>query len=201
MSQPPSLETVREFVIAGHFNLPKVQQMLAEQPALLNLAHEWKPGDRETALQGAAHVGQRGIAEYLLGQGSPLEICTAAMLGRGEAVERFLTDDPELIHATGAHGISLLAHAALSGQVALVALLAGRGASAGREAASQALNNAVRGGHTDLARWLLEHAQPDLAWTDFQGKTSLETAQQQGQAEMVALLEKHSAMGNSATRP
>jgi len=34
--QPPSTEQVREFVIAGHGNLEKVRQMLAENPKLLN---------------------------------------------------------------------------------------------------------------------------------------------------------------------
>ncbi|HQZ70975.1 MAG TPA: hypothetical protein PK826_06595, partial [Anaerolineae bacterium] len=50
-------ETVRAFVIAGHGNLETVQTMLAETPALRDAAHEWRPGDTETALAGAAHVG------------------------------------------------------------------------------------------------------------------------------------------------
>src|SRR5688572_1046420 len=108
---PPSGEEIREFVIAGHGNLDKVKTMLAERPALLNLSHEWRPGDTETALQGAAHVGSRPVAEYLLSQGAPLDICTAAMLGDQEKVEFFLQRDPRIIDAMGAHGISLLTHA------------------------------------------------------------------------------------------
>src|SRR5689334_6665239 len=140
----PTATEVREFVIAGHGNLDKVKQMLAAQPDLLNRSHEWRPGDTETALQGAAHVGNREIAEFLLAQGAPLEICTAAMLGRREEVERFLEEDPDKIHANGAHGIPLLTHAALSGDVGLVQTLYEGGAT---EGSSAALALAVGKGH------------------------------------------------------
>jgi hypothetical protein len=80
-------ETVREFVTAGHGDLEKVKQMLADQPAVLNLSYDWNPGGPETALQAAAHVGSRAVAEYLLDQGAPLDICTAAMLGRIVVIE------------------------------------------------------------------------------------------------------------------
>jgi hypothetical protein len=83
---PLSPEWVREFVIAGHGDLAKVQAMLSETPSLLNAAHEWKPGDTETAIQGASHVGNAAIAEYLLAWNAPLAIYTAAMLGRVAAV-------------------------------------------------------------------------------------------------------------------
>ena len=186
MDAAPSVEMVREFVLAGHFNLERVRQLLAEQPALLNQAYAWQPEDLETAIQAAAHVGNVPIAEYLLSVGSPLEICTAAMLGRVADVESALARDPRQITAVGAHHISLLAHAALSGQVALVEMLLARGATGG---VSQALNNAVVKQHAPLAAWLLEHAQPDLAWTDYQGKTALQNARESGQAEIAALIE------------
>src|SRR4051812_25697281 len=64
-------DQIREFVIAGHGNLEKVKQMLAIHPELLNIANVWRPGDTETALQGASHVGNREIAEYLLSLGAP----------------------------------------------------------------------------------------------------------------------------------
>ena len=79
---PLAPEQIREFVIAGHGNLAAVQALLAAEPRLLNVANEWSPGDTETAIQGAAHVGSRAVAEYLLAQGAPLELPTAAMLGR-----------------------------------------------------------------------------------------------------------------------
>ena len=94
-------DTIDEFVVASHHDLPRVQTMLAENPDLLNENAQWI----ETPIQASAHVGNRPIAEYLLGQGAPLDICTAAMLGRIDEVRSLLADDPELAHAHGAHNI------------------------------------------------------------------------------------------------
>src|SRR5947208_9635333 len=58
---------VKRFVIAGHFNLPAVEKMLAEDPTLINGAIDWGNGDFETALGGASHMGRRDIAGFLLG--------------------------------------------------------------------------------------------------------------------------------------
>lgn len=179
---------VREFVIAGHGNLPRVKELLLQDPRLLNAAYPWSETDRETSIQGAAQVGSAPVAEFLLSSGAPLDICTAAMLGRVEDVERFLKDDPDLIHAKGAHGIPLLPHAALSGRSDLVSMLVKRGAA---EGASFALHNAVSRSHYDVARWLLENASPDLGWKNYQGKTALQTAVEQKDAHMEELLRRH----------
>jgi ankyrin repeat protein len=186
----PTVEEIREFVIAGHGNLERVKQMLAQKPSLLNIAHEWRPGDTETALQGAAHVGSREVAEYLLEQGAPLDICTAAMLGRRQDIERFLQEDETSIQANGAHGISLLTHAALSGDVLLAQMLYERGATGGD---SLALSLAVTKGHVDMTRWLLENCHPDVTWKNFQEKTPLEIAQEKGNSEIAELLRRHGA--------
>ena len=72
------------------------------------------------------------IREFVIAtQGAPLEICTAAMMGRKDAVEQMLREDPSLIRARGAHGIPLMAHAALSGDIGLATMLADRGAQEG----------------------------------------------------------------------
>jgi ankyrin repeat protein len=184
-------EQIREFVLAGHGNLARVKEMLAETPALLNAAYQWQDNDYETALQAAAHVGNRPIAEYLLAQGAPLDICTAAMLGRQAEVERFVAGDPTQINAVGAHGISLLTHAALSGDLALVQWLYAHGARAGMSAA---LHNAVSQGHEELVRWLLQHGDADLGWKNFQGKTALMIATERGWEPIAQLLRAHGAM-------
>src|SRR6059058_696426 len=41
---------VKRFVIAGHFNLPAVEKMLAGDPMLINGAVDWGNGDFENAL-------------------------------------------------------------------------------------------------------------------------------------------------------
>jgi uncharacterized protein len=183
-------QLIRDFVLAGHGDLDKVQAMLDEHPELLNAAHEWKPNDTETALQAAAHVGNAAIAEFLLARGAPLDICTAAMLGRRGDVQRFLAADPSSVGATGAHAIPLLAHAAYSGNTDLIGFLFQRGASAG---VSYALHNAVLKGHEAVIRWLLEHAHPDLTWTNFRGKTALAVAEERRQEGIVRLLRDHGA--------
>jgi ankyrin repeat protein len=180
-----SAETIREFVLAGHGNLEKVKAMLAQEPTLLNAVHVWGERDTETALQAAAHVGNRAIAEYLIEQGALLEPCTAASLGRLEAIEQMLTRNPDLIRARGAHGIPLLSHAAFSGDPKVVEWLYTHGA---QEGASMALSFAVMKGHSEVAAWLLKHASPDLGFKNYQGKTVLELAQESGNKAMVELL-------------
>jgi ankyrin repeat protein len=184
------MEQLRAFVIAGHGDLQKVKAMLAECPELLNAAYEWNENDRETAIQGAAHVGNVAIAEYLLAQGAPLEICTAAMLGHTDDVARFLRQDPTNIHTVGAHGIPLLTHAALSGNLELIQMLTQHGAQAGLSAA---LHNAVSKGHAEIVRWLLENGSPDLAWQNFQGKTALAIAVERNDQTIAQLLRDHGA--------
>lgn len=183
-------EVVREFVIAGHFNLPRLQEMLAAEPRLLNVANSWGPGDTETAIQAAAHTGQRAIAEYLLAQGAPLEVCTAAMLGRRADVEALLAAGAAAIDSRGAHGIPLLSHAAFSGDATLVADLFQRGA---RQGQAMALANAVSAGHRPVAAWLLENADPDVAWRNWQGKTALDVAVERGDSAMADLLRAYGA--------
>ncbi|HEV8339762.1 MAG TPA: ankyrin repeat domain-containing protein [bacterium] len=196
-AQNLSPELIREFVIAGHWNLPRVREMLTEHPDLLNVANEWAPGDTETAIQAAAHAGSAHVAEFLLAQGAPLEICTAAMLGRTDTVEQVLRENADLIRARGAHGIPLIAHAALSGDVGLAQMLFERGA---REGISMALSNAVSKGHVAMTRWLLESDTPDLTWKNYQGKTALELAVEDKREEIAALLRAHGAEGTTVAR-
>ncbi len=176
--------------MAAHGDLDRVQALLEEMPELLHLAHEWKPGDTETAIQAAAHVGNRAIAEFLLSRGAPLEISTAAMLGQVETVREMLRDSPALAQQKSAHGIPLLPHAALSGLVEMLHLVYSHGA---KEGGSLALGLAVARGYTDAVRWLLSNAQPDLNRPSLQGKTPLQIALEAGHTEIADLLRQHGA--------
>jgi len=184
-----SPDQIRDFVMAAHGNLPRVREMLAEHPGLLNLPHHWAEGDSETAIQAATQVGSAPLVEYLLDRGAPLEICTAAMLGRKQVVERMLAENPNLIEARGAHGIPLMPHAAHSGNLELAQLLFERGATAGT---SQALGTAVTHGDAGMARWILEVGQPDLQWKNHEGKGLMTIAAESG-SEMVELLREFGA--------
>lgn len=183
-----SQDQLREFVIAGHWNLPKVKDLLDKFPEILNVPYAWEEDNRETAIQAAAHVGSVPVAEFLLSKGAPLEICTAAMLGRKDDVLRMLAENPELIQARGAHAIALLTHAALSGDVSLVQMLHERGAHEGE---SFALSLAVSRGDFEMTRWLLENGTPDLNWTNYEGKTPLMIATEGGNEAIAALLQNY----------
>jgi ankyrin repeat protein len=181
----PTPEEIRDFVIAGHGDFDKVKSLLAAQPELLNRAHSWSDTDSETAIQAASHVGNADIAEFLLARGAPLAIYTAAMLGRRDEVARMLAADSELAKLRGAHGIPLLPHAAMSGDLALVSAVHAAGAT---EGASSALIFAVARRHAALVAWLLANAAPDRTWKNFQGKTALDIARERRFEEIEALL-------------
>jgi ankyrin repeat protein len=187
---PLSTDLAREFVTAGHGNLEKVRKMLEENPELLNAQYAWSENDHETAIQGAAQVGSVPVANYLLEKGAPLEICTAAMLGRKEEIERKLRDQPDNINSKGAHGVPLLPHAAWSGDLELVKYLYRSGAKAG---SSSALHNAVTRGYYNLVVWLVENASPDLNSKNFQAKTSLSIAIERKQENIAQLLRERGA--------
>ncbi len=190
-STASNADPVREFVIAGHGNLPKVKSMLEQDPSLLNARYQWGTDDFETAIQAAAQVGSVQVAEFLLSKGAPLEICTAAMLGRREVVERMLSADPKSAAAVGAHKIPLLPHAALSGDVTLLKVVWGKGS---RDGATLALVNAVSRGRTEAAGWLIDNVAPDLGAKNFQGKSLLQVAEERKDEATAALLRAHGAV-------
>ncbi len=188
MSQQP--DPIREFILASHFQLDKVKAMLDENPALLRAAYQWGENDFEDGLGAAAHVGNRAITEFFLSQGVPSTICVAAMLGRLDEVKAYLDQDPALVNARGTHGISLMFHAAMSGKLDLVDLLYARGCTEGYDAA---LHGAINFGHTEMVAWLLDHGATRLDVPNFQGKTPLERAEEEGLSEIADLLRARGA--------
>ncbi len=182
MSQEPlTQEQIRNFVLPAHGNLEVVRQMLAEEPRLLNEKYEEFD---ETALEAASHVGNRPIAEFLLEQGAPMNIYTAAVFGLTDEVARYLDEDPELANGNGVHGISLLYHAALSGNVELVEMLVERGNT---QSPDQPLLGAASYGRLEMAKWLLERGADKTA-TNFQNKTALDIATLREDEALISLL-------------
>lgn len=177
MSKEFSEELIREFVINSHGNRARVEEMLAEEPELLNVYYE--PFD-ETPLGAASHVGNRSLAEFFLESGAPMTICTAAMLGRRDEVERFIAADPAAASERGAHGIPLLAHAAFSGDSDLCALILEKGDGSGLDAA---LHNAVLTGDSALVDWLLEQGANPAA-RNWQDKSAVESARALGNSAL-----------------
>ena len=60
-----------------------------------------------------------------------------------------------------------------------------------------ALVNAVAVGARSVAAWLLENADPDLAWTNWQGRTALDVALGRGDESTAALLRAYGAETSS----
>jgi len=107
---------VKEFVSAGHKDLNKVKEMLSEHPNLINSSYDWGGGDFEEAIEGAGHLGNKEIAEYLINQGARVNLFVLTMLGKISLVKPILEAYPNLIFAKGPHGFTLLHHAKVGGQ-------------------------------------------------------------------------------------
>jgi ankyrin repeat protein len=120
-TKPAALEAtlVQEFVIAAHGNLDRARELLAQEAGLINACWDWGGGDFETALGGAAHMGRKDIASYLLENGARLDLFAAAMLGKLDIVKAALDAYPEVINIPGPHGIPLIAHAKAGGEEAI----------------------------------------------------------------------------------
>jgi hypothetical protein len=116
-------ELIKEFVGAGHNNLERVKEMLQNEPNLLSSRYDWGYGDFEEAIEGAAHVGNKEIANYLIEQGARINLFVLTMLGKTNLVKPILEAYPKLIFAKGAHGFTLLHHA-INGQEDALDLLA-----------------------------------------------------------------------------
>ncbi len=112
-------ELVASFVGAGHRDMDKVKNLLAETPNLLNAAHDWKFGDFETCLGAASHVGYKELVLFLLEKGAQANIFTACLFGKIEIVKPMLEAFPSTLHAKGPHGYTLLHHAIQGGDEAL----------------------------------------------------------------------------------
>ena len=113
-----------------------------------------------------------------------MNIYTAAMFGLKDEVTRFLAENPELVNGNGVHGISLLYHAALSGNVELVEMLVERGNT---QSPDQPLLAAASYGRIAMTQWLLAHGA-DKTTTNFQNKTALDIAKLREDEALITLL-------------
>ena len=112
-SQHPHL--AREIVGVWGPYLARVKELVTAHPSLAKASWDWGFGDWETALGAASHVGNRPIAEFLVEQGAPPTIFSAAMLGQLEVVKAYAAAKPDIHLLRGPHGISLSAHARAGG--------------------------------------------------------------------------------------
>jgi ankyrin repeat protein len=177
-------ELVEQFVLSAHGDLVTVQDLHSQHPELLNT--KWEKFD-ENALEAAGHMGRRDIAGYLLENGAPMTIYSAAMLGKEDLVATFLRENPSLARTPGVHGFSVLYHAALSGKVEIAELLLAQEGDVGQDAA---LHAAILGDHIAMATWLLAHGA-NVNGLNFEGKMPLQIARERGLEDLAALLVEH----------
>ena len=109
--KPLDIKWVKDFVVAGHKNLELVKEMLQERPNLIYSRYDWGNGDFEEAIEGAGHLGNKEIANYLISQGARVNLFVLTMLGKTNLVKPILEAYPELVFAKGPHGFTLLHHA------------------------------------------------------------------------------------------
>ncbi|RKR12404.1 hypothetical protein CLV91_2531 [Maribacter vaceletii] len=114
--EPYKVELVKEFVLAGHFNLDKVKSMLIDYPNLIYSRYDWGNGDFEEAIEGAGHKGNKEVANYLIEKGARVNLFVLTMLGKTNLVKPTLEAYPNLIFSKGPHGLSLLHHAEIGGE-------------------------------------------------------------------------------------
>ena len=122
-------DLVKQFVVAGHNDLNKLKELLKEEPNLIYARFDWGRGDFEEAIEGAAHVGNKKIINFLIENGARLNLFVLAVLGKEDALLPMLQAYPKLLFAKGAHGFSLLHHAKKGGTEAegIVKYLKGKG--------------------------------------------------------------------------
>lgn len=115
--EPEPLKTslVKEFVVAGHKDSIKVKEMLIDYPNLIYSRYDWGNGDFEEAIEGAGHLGNKEIANYLIQQGARVNLFVLTMLGKTALVKPVIEEYPQLLMAKGPHGFTLLHHAKVGG--------------------------------------------------------------------------------------
>jgi hypothetical protein len=186
------LEVVQAFVRAGHSNLERVKEMLAQDPKLVFASWDWGGGDWETALGGASHLGNRDCARYLLAQGARIDAFCAAMLGERAVVAELVAANPSVVTAKGPHGYTLLYHAAISGDVTMAESLKPHLAREAKDY-TQALSAAVRDGHLAMTTWLFENGTVNPNVADALGKRPLTTALEKGFKDVADELRRRGA--------
>ena len=115
-SEPYPVDIVKDFVIAGHGKLDRVKELLEQYPNLIYSRYDWGNGDFEEAIEGAGHVGNKEIAEWLIEKGARPNLFVMTMLGETAIVKSVIEKYPSLLQAKGAHGLTLLHHAMKGGE-------------------------------------------------------------------------------------
>jgi len=189
---PLDKDLVREFVGVCHSDIERVGALLVEQPKLVYSSWDWGGGDWEMGLGAASHVGNREIARLLLKNGARKDIFAAAMLGERDVVKAMLSADANMAEQVGPHGYRVLYHAAISGDVPMAEAVISN-VEKKQAHLNQALSAALRDGHYEMTRWLLENGCKSVNQANAIGEKPLKTATRRGDKKIVELLLQYGA--------
>jgi ankyrin repeat protein len=149
-----------------------------------------------SSLLDALYRGDREAVDAFLADGPELTLFEAAAVGDTARVHELLLLEAGFVDLWSPDGFSALHLASFFGNVDVAAELLRRGADVGavsrNELEVQPLNSAAAGGHTDVARLLLDHGA-DANARDAAGFAPLHAAAQAGNDELYELLVAHGA--------
>lgn len=169
--------------------LDKLKALIASDRAAIET-----PGTGETPLMAALYRGHLDCVEALIDAGAPLDIFSAAALGRHEALEAALAAKPSAVHEFAYDGWTPLHLAAFFGRHDAAERLLSAGADLGA-VSKNALRNTplhagVAGGHVDVSLLLIERGA-DVVIADAGGHTPFHIAAEGGYLPVAkALLER-----------
>jgi ankyrin repeat protein len=155
--QPPlPWPVINEYVAVAHGNLARMKELLALYPTVLHANASWD----ELAVEAGAHVGFKEGVRFLLDQGAPAALPTAAMMGMTAHVKKLLAEDPQRIWDCGAHNMPPIWFPAIGGgtpdHLEIAGLLLDAGADVNAHKRGQtALHWAARGGQIEMIDLLL----------------------------------------------
>ena len=156
----------------------------------------------ESDLLDALYRGDRAAVDARLAESPELTVFEAAAVGDTGRVRELLDGEPSLAGRTAPDGFTALHLAAFFGHDEAAAELVRRGAHVGAVAENplhvQPLHSAAAGGHTAIARLLLEEGADPNARQDG-GFVPIHAAAQSGNDELYDLLVAHGADQDAAT--
>ncbi|HEX7186050.1 MAG TPA: ankyrin repeat domain-containing protein [Thermoanaerobaculia bacterium] len=192
--QPPiPWPIVNEYVGVSHGNFARMRELLVVYPNLLHVNASWD----ELGVEAGAHVGFKDGVRFLLDQGAPCSLPTAAMMGMTAHVRRLLAEDPGRIWECGAHNMPPIWFPAIGGgtpdhlEIAKALLDAGAGVNAHKRGQT-ALHWAARSGQVEMAELLIARgAEVNARALTPEGEvTPLDLAVKAGKEEVAKLLRR-----------